>query len=305
MIERGISDQQKRAALRAGLVSGKLQRFPGAFSPLIAMMIEQYQFEGFYVSGAVLSASQGLPDIGLTSVTEVVTAAGQMARATNLPAMADLDTGFGEPVNTARGIRLAEDAGLAAVHLEDQTLPKRCGHLDHKELVDRTAMVRKIKAAVDARRDATFTIIARTDARSVEGLPAAIARAQAYVDAGADAVFPEALETEAEFAAFRSALPVPLVANMTEFGKSPLLTTEQLENLGYNVVIFPVTLLRLALQQVQNGLPTLAGQGTQQSLVGSMLTRARLYEILGYARYAHWDQKIVNFQVKDGDFEDR
>jgi len=191
------------------------------------------------------------------------------------------------------------------VHLEDQTLPKRCGHLDHKELVDRTAMVRKIKAAVDARRDATFTIIARTDARSVEGLPAAIARAQAYVDAGADAVFPEALETEAEFAAFRSALPVPLVANMTEFGKSPLLTTEQLENLGYNVVIFPVTLLRLALQQVQNGLQTLAGQGTQQSLVGSMLTRARLYEILGYARYAHWDQKIVNFQVKDGDFEDR
>jgi len=296
MQETTNTSAERRQAFRAALNSGKLLRFPGAFSPLVAMLIEEIGFEGVYVSGAVVSASLGLPDIGLTTASEVTATARDIAGATQLPTLVDIDTGFGEPTNVARTVRQIEDAGLCGCHLEDQTMPKRCGHLDHKQLVDAEAMSRKIRAAVDARRDKNFLIIARTDARGVEGLDAAIDRAKCYVDAGAEMIFPEALADEKEFEAFRSAIDVPLLANMTEFGKSPLLSTEQLERLGFNLVIYPVTALRLAMQAVEEGLRVVAGQGTQASIVGQMQTRQRLYELLRYESHAQFDADIRNLQ---------
>jgi methylisocitrate lyase len=193
-----------------------------------------------------------------------------------------------------------EDAGLAGLHLEDQVNPKRCGHLDGKAVVAREEMVRRVRAAVDARRDPDFLLMARTDARAVEGLPAAIDRAKAYVDAGADAIFPEALADEAEFEAFRKAVGVPLLANMTEFGKSRLLDARTLHNLGYDIALYPVTLLRLAMGAVEDGLRTLATEGTQESLLPRMQTRSRLYELLGYADYTAFDSAVFDFTLPPG-----
>jgi len=288
---------EKRAAFRDSLASGKLLRFPGAFSPLVAMLVEQLGFEGVYVSGAVVSTDLGLPDIGLTTLSEVAARAEATARVTNLPTIVDIDTGFGEPANVSRAVRTMEAAGLCGCHLEDQQFPKRCGHLDNKTLVPAEEMVRKIKAAVDAKSDQNFLVIARTDARGVEGLDKAIERAQRYVDAGAEMIFPEALADEQEFAAFREAISVPLLANMTEFGKSPLLTTDQLTGLGYNLVIYPVTSLRLAMGAVERGLETLRDSGTQESEVPAMQTRQRLYELLDYEKYAEIDQELFNFRI--------
>jgi methylisocitrate lyase len=233
---------QKRADFRSALRSGKLLQFPGAFSPLVSMAIENIGFDGVYISGAVLSADLGLPDIGLTTLPEVASRGRAIARVTRLPSIIDVDTGFGEPMNVARTIQEIEELGLAGCHLEDQIFPKRCGHLDGKGVVETSAMLRKIRAAVEGRRDPNFVLIARTDARGVEGFEQAVTRAKAYVDAGADMIFPEALADEREFEQFRKAVPAPLLANMTEFGKSKLLTKSQLENLGFNVVIYPVTL---------------------------------------------------------------
>ncbi|HEY1824442.1 MAG TPA: methylisocitrate lyase [Acidimicrobiales bacterium] len=292
-----VTAEEKRRAFRAGLASSTLQRFPGAFSPLVARTIADRGFEGVYVSGAVLSADLGLPDIGLTTLSEVAGRAGVIAQATGLPTLVDADTGFGEPANVARSIHVLEEAGLAGCHLEDQVNPKRCGHLDEKQIVGRDEMVRRVRAAVSARRDENFVICARTDARNSEGLESAIERARAYVDAGADMVFPEAMENEAEFAAFRAALDVPLMANMTEFGKSPLLSAPTLQDLGYNMVIWPVTLLRLAMGAVEEALGTLASEGSQESLVSRMQTRKRLYELIEYESYNEFDQNLFNFTV--------
>src|SRR3984885_2165789 len=234
------SAAEKRAAFAKALKSGKLLRFPGAMSPLTAMMIEQKGFDGVYISGAVLAADLGLPDIGLTTLPEVAGRGHQIARVTELPSIIDVDTGFGEPMNMARTIQVMDEMGLAGCHLEDQENPKRCGHLDNKNIVPVAEMVKKVKAAAKAKRDKNFIVIARTDARASEGLEKAIDRAKAYVDAGADMIFPEAMQDEKEFAAMRKALKVPLLANMTEFGKSKLLTVKQLEKLGYNIVIYPV-----------------------------------------------------------------
>jgi len=297
MLRATESPDKRRRSLRTQLESGHLLRFPGAFSPLVAMLIEELGFEGVYVSGAVVSADLGLPDIGLTTLTEVAARAGAVAAVTNLPAIVDVDTGFGEPANVARTIRIMEQQGLSGCHLEDQRFPKRCGHLDQKQLIPTEEMVRKIKAAVDARLDKNFLIIARTDARGVDGLQAAIERAKCYVDAGAEMIFPEALTEESEFEEFRKALQVPLLANMTEFGKSPLLTTDQLENLGYNLVIYPVTSLRLAMQGVEEGLRKLQKEGTQQAILDKMQTRQRLYELLSYQEYARLDQELFNFTL--------
>ncbi|MYS82537.1 methylisocitrate lyase [Embleya scabrispora] len=291
----------KRRALRDGLASGRLQRIPGAFNPLTARLIQDTGFEGVYVSGAVVSADLALPDIGLTTLTEVAQRAAQIARVTDLPTLVDADTGFGEPMNAARSIQVLEDAGVAGCHLEDQVNPKRCGHLDGKAVVDPDAMIRRIKAAVEARRDPDFVICARTDARDLEGLDGAIERAKAYVDAGADMVFPEALCDESEFAAFRADVDAPLLANMTEFGKSLLLDAKTLESLGYNAVIHPVTTLRLAMGAVEDGLRMLAREGTQAGSVGSMQTRSRLYELLGYADYAAFDRDIFDFTLPPTD----
>lgn len=288
---------EKRALFRQSLATGNLLRFPGAFAPLVAMQIEELGFEGVYVSGAALSAELGLPDIGLTTLTEVSGRAEAISRVTSLPAIVDIDTGFGEVANVARTVQTIEAAGLCGCHIEDQQFPKRCGHLDNKQLVATEEMTRKIKAAVDAKTDDNFLIIARTDARGVDGFEAAVERAKRYVEAGAEMIFPEALADESEFAAFREAIEVPLLANMTEFGKSPLLSTKQLTNLGYNLAIYPVTTLRLAMKAVEDGLRSLAEQGTQQSVVEQMQTRKRLYELLRYAEYAEYDQDLFNFKL--------
>ena len=293
----------KRARLRAMLEAGQLVRMPGAFNPLSARLIEDRGFEGVYVSGAVLSADLGLPDIGLTTLTEVAQRAGQIARTTDLPALVDADTGFGSPINAARTVQIMEDAGLAGMHIEDQVNPKRCGHLDGKAVVDEGTARQRIRAAVEARRDPDFLIMARTDVRSVDGLDRAIDRIKALGDAGADAVFPEALVGLDEYEAVRAATDVPILANMTEFGKTELFTTSQLSDVGVNIVIFPVSLLRLAMGAAERGLDTLLDAGTLGSHVPEMQTRARLYELLDYQAYEAFDDGIFRFSL--GADEDR
>jgi methylisocitrate lyase len=295
------SAADKRAAFRAGLNSGQLQRFPGVFSPLVAKLVAEIGFEGVYVSGAVLSADLGLPDIGLTTLTEVTARGAQIAAVTDLPTLIDADTGFGEPMSAARTITLLEDAGLAGCHLEDQVNPKRCGHLDGKAVVPAADMVKRLRAAVAARRDPNFVICARTDAAGIEGIDAAIERARAYADAGADLIFTEALTGPADFEKFRAAVDIPLLANMTEFGKSELLTTSQLADIGYNVVIYPVTTLRLAMLAVEDGLREIDAKGTQSGLLDRMQHRKRLYELLRYGDYNEFDDEIFNFTVKGPD----
>lgn len=288
---------EKRQQLRDALRRDELLRAPGAFSPLVAMLVEQIGFEAVYVSGGALSANMGLPDVGLTTLPEVAAQAGAVARATPLPSIADADTGFGEAVNVARTIEQFEHAGLAGCHLEDQSMPKRCGHLDKKQLVPAEEMARKIKAAADAKSDPNFLVIARTDARGVEGLDAAIDRAKLYVDTGAEMIFPEALADESEFAAFRQAIDTPLMANMTEFGKSPLLDAATLQRLGFNLVIYPVTTLRLAMKAIEGGLRQIAATGTQQGVVTEMQTRQELYDLLRYEEYANFDADLFNFKL--------
>ena len=290
---------EKRADFNKALHSGKLLRFPGAFSPYIAMMIQEIGFDGVYISGGALAADLGMPDIGLTTLTEVSTRSYQIARVTDLPTLVDIDTGFGEPMSAARTVREFEELGLAGCHIEDQINPKRCGHLDGKGLVSSADMVKKIRAAANAKRDKNFVLMARTDAAASEGLEAAIERAKAYVDAGADAIFPEAMRDEKDFAAFRKAIKVPLLANMTEFGKSRLLTAKELENLGMNIVIYPVTPFRLAMGAVEAGYKELFDKGTQEGVVGQMQTRKRLYEILKYEDYSAFDQEVFNFSQKN------
>ncbi|MDP9027226.1 MAG: methylisocitrate lyase [Actinomycetota bacterium] len=299
MLETVIPAHEKRANFRTALASGKLLRMPGAFNPLSAQLIQDRGFEGVYVSGAVLAADLGLPDIGLTTLTEVSQRAGQIARVTDLPALVDADTGFGEPMNVARTVQIIEDAGLAGMHIEDQVNPKRCGHLDGKEVVDENTALKRIRAAVSGRRDPNFLIMARTDIRGVEGMQAALERAKKLVDAGADAIFPEAMASLEEFAAIRAAVDVPILANMTEFGKSELFTTQQLADVGVNIVIFPVSLLRLAMGAAERGLDTIIAEGSLTSKVGEMQTRARLYELVDYAGYSNFDDGIFTFDLSN------
>jgi methylisocitrate lyase len=299
VLETVIPAHEKRANFRAALASGKLLRMPGAFNPLSAQLIQDKGFEGVYVSGAVLAADLGLPDTGLTTLTEVAQRAGQIARVTDLPALVDADTGFGEPMNVARTVQLIEDAGLAGLHIEDQVNPKRCGHLDGKEVVDESTALKRIRAAVAGRRDPNFLIMARTDIRGVEGMSAAIDRAKKLVEAGADAIFPEAMASLEEFAAIRAAVDVPILANMTEFGKSELFTTQQLADVGVNVVIFPVSLLRLAMGAAERGLDTIIAEGSLTSKVGEMQSRARLYELIDYEGYSRFDDGIFTFDLSN------
>jgi methylisocitrate lyase len=297
MLQAAKSAAAKRKAFRAALKSGKLLRFPGAFSPLVAMAIQRHGFDGVYVSGAALSADLGLPDIGLTMLPEVAARGGAIARATDLPSLIDADTGFGEALNVARTIQTLEDAGLCGCHIEDQVNPKRCGHIDNKSLVTTQAMAEKVGAAVRARRDNNFVIMARTDAHASEGMKGAINRAKSYVDAGADMIFPEALADEREFEQFRKAIKVPLLANMTEFGKSRLFTAKQLAGLGFNIVIYPVTTLRLAMKAVERGLAEIKAKGTQAGLLDEMQTRAELYELLRYEDSVKFDKNVFNFKL--------
>lgn len=299
MLQSTVPAHEKRAAFRRALASGRLLRMPGAFNPLSAQLIEQKGFEGVYISGAVLSADLGLPDIGLTTLTEVSQRAGQIARVTDLPALVDADTGFGEPMNVARTVQLIEDAGLAGLHIEDQVNPKRCGHLDGKDVVDVATAAKRIRAAVEGRRDENLLIMARTDIRGVEGLEAAKDRAKALVDAGADAIFPEAMASLTEFEAIRAAVDVPILANMTEFGKSELFGVQDLADVGVNIVIFPVSLLRLAMGAAERGLDAIIAEGGLTSQVPQMQTRARLYELIDYAGYSAFDDGIFTFDLAD------
>ncbi|MBW3541625.1 MAG: methylisocitrate lyase [Planctomycetes bacterium] len=279
------------AAFRAALAQGPVA-IPGVFSALVARMAERAGFQAVYQSGAALSAGlAALPDVGLVTQTEFAEHGCYLAAAVGIPVISDADTGFGEPLAVERTVRLFEAAGLAGLHLEDQELPKRCGHLSGKRLVSSDEMAAKLRAAVAARRDPDFVIIARTDARAVEGLDAAIERALAYIDAGADAIFPEAIESKDEFARFAAQVPVPLIANMTEFGRSPLLSVAELGELGYAGVLFPVTLLRSAMKAVEHTLGVLGREGTQQSLLGEMQTRAQLYELLDYDAFDQRDRE--------------
>ena len=288
---------EKRAAFREELATGRLLQFPGAHAPIVSLVIEEQGFDGIYISGAALSAELGLPDIGLTTQTEVVQRGRQIARVTNLPALIDIDTGFGEPMSAARTVQELEELGIAGCHLEDQENPKRCGHLDNKTIVPVREMAMKVRAAADARKDSNFLLMARTDARASEGLDAAIDRAKAYVDAGADAIFPEALQDLSEYEKVRAALDVPLLANLTEFGKTPLLTTDELTELGYNIAIYPVTSLRLSMKAVEDGFAAIRQQGTQKNIIDRMQTRKRLYEVIRYEDYNRFDQDIFNFKV--------
>ena len=298
MLYSSSSAEQKRARFREDLASGRLLRMPGAFNPLSARLIERKGFDGVYISGAVLSADLGLPDIGLTTLTEVAARGAQIARTTELPTLIDADTGFGEPMNAARTVQEMENAGISGLHIEDQVNPKRCGHLDGKEVVGLEIAVRRIRAAVEGRRDPNFLIMARTDVRAVEGLEAAKDRAKTLVDAGADAIFPEAMRTLEEFEAIRAAVDVPVLANMTEFGKSELFTTSQLQSVGINMVIWPVSLLRIAMGAAERALDTLIEDGALTKQLGNMQHRAELYELISYEDYAGFDSNIYTFNVE-------
>lgn len=283
----GSPGRRLREALSVGPIA-----LPGVWSALVARLAERLGFQAVYLSGAVLSATLALPDIGLVTLTEFTDFARTLTRATSLPLLCDADTGFGEAVNVERTVHLFEEAGAAGIHLEDQQLPKRCGHLSGKQLVTAEEMTAKIRAAVAARRDRDFVIIARTDARGVSGMEDALRRARLYVEAGADALFPEAMESQADFQTFASAFAdrVPLLANMTEFGKSPLLDFATLTGMGYRMVLYPVTTLRSALKSARDTLLAIRNQGHQRDRLGEMMTRAELYELLDYTGYEERDR---------------
>jgi methylisocitrate lyase len=258
-------------------------QIPGAFNALTAKAIQKAGFKAVYVSGAGLSnAVFALPDVGLVTMTEAVTHARHICAAVDLPVVVDGDTGFGEAVNVARTVAQMEAAGVSAIHFEDQVLPKKCGHLEGKELIAAEAMVEKLRAACAARTDPDFAIIARTDARGVTSFDDAVDRARAYLDAGADAIFPEALRSIDEMADFAGRVKAPLIANMTEFGKTPLLTLKELTRLGYRMVIYPQTALRVAFGAVTQMLADLKAVGDQKAWVDRMQTRAALYDLLDY-----------------------
>lgn len=300
MLYTTVTPAQKRERFRELLAAPEIAQFPGAFTPLSTKLIQEQGFEGVYISGGVLANELGLPDIGLTTLTEVATRGGQIARTTDLPTLIDADTGFGEAMNVARTIQELENAGLSGCHLEDQVNPKRCGHLDGKAVVDQDTAVQRLQAAAKARRDPDFVLMARTDIRAVDTLEATIERAQALVEAGADAIFPEAMKDLSEFEAVASALDVPVLANMTEFGKSELFTVQQLQDAGVSMVIYPVSAQRAAMGAVERLLDTIRQDGTQQAAVPQMQTRARLYETVDYDGYNQFDSQVFAFDVPGG-----
>ena len=286
---------EKRSDFLKQLQSKKLLRFPGAYNPLCAKLIAEIGFDGIYISGGVMSNDLGLPDIGLTTLDQVSYRGNQITRVTDLPTIIDADTGFGDCKKT---IISFEDKGLAGCHIEDQIAEKRCGHLENKEIITKEEMVKKIKESVNARKDKNFLIIVRTDANTVEGIDKTLERIKAYEDAGADMIFPEAMKDENEFEKVRKISKVFLLANMTEFGKTKLLNKTQLENLGYNLVIYPVSTQRLAMQNVESGLKSIFNDGHQNNIIGKMQTRKRLYELVEYEKYNTPDKKITDFSTE-------
>jgi len=286
---------EKRSDFIKSLKTGKLLRFPGAYNPLCAKLIAEIGFDGVYISGGVMSNDLGLPDIGLTTLNQVSYRSAQITRVTDLPTIVDADTGFKDCKNT---ITTFEAKGLAGCHIEDQIEQKRCGHLDNKELISKKDMIKKIKDSVNARKDKNFLIIARTDANTVEGLDKTIDRIKAYEDAGADIIFPEAMKDEKEFEKVRKISKRYLLANMTEFGRSKLLSKSELEKLGYNLVIYPVTTQRLAMKNVEDGLKSIFKDGDQNNILDKMQTRKRLYELVQYEKYNTPYKNITDFSTE-------
>jgi methylisocitrate lyase len=277
---------------RALLNRPGILQLPGAHNGLAAAQAAHAGFEALYLSGGAMSASMGLPDLGVITVDEVAFFIRQVVRSSGLPVLVDGDTGYGEALNVMHMVRTFEDAGAAAIHVEDQLLPKKCGHLNDKKLADARDMAAKVAAARKARRHAV--ILARTDAAASEGMDGAVARAKLYVEAGADAIFPEALTTEEMFREFAARLPgVPLLANMTEFGRTPFFTASQFEEMGYKMVIWPVSSLRMAAKAQEKLYETLRREGSAQSLLGKMQTRAELYQTIGYSDYEALDASLI------------
>ncbi len=271
---------------------GKTVAAPGVFSPAVAKLAEKAGFKALYFSGAGFSNLLALPDLGITTLTEVANATRQVTSRVGVPLIVDADTGFGEALNVARTVDELKSAGAAAMHIEDQVLPKRCGHLEGKELVDADEMVKKLISAKGA-ADRELIIIARTDARTVEGIDAALERAKTYARAGADVVFPEALESEEEFREFRRRIDTPLMANMTEFGKTPYMTVKEFQDIGYELVIFPVTAFRAMMKTVEGTFERLKSEGTQKGLLDSLMTRKEFYDLIDYYRYEEADKKAL------------
>ena len=286
--------KEKRKDFVNKIKSGKILRVPGAYNPLTAKLIEEIGYDAVYVSGGVMSNDLGYPDIGLTTLEDVGDRSKKIARVTNLPTIVDIDTGFKSCKKT---IKTFEKIGITAVHIEDQVSQKRCGHLENKELISTKEMVKKIKECVKSKKDKNFKIIARSDANAVEGMNKMIDRCKAYIDAGAEIVFPEALANEKDFEKVRKSLDCYLLANMTEFGKSKLLNYKELENIGYNIVIYPVTTQRLAMKNVEYGLRAIFKDGHQNNIIDKMQTRKRLYDLVEYEKYNALDEKIYNFST--------
>ena len=286
---------EKRLDFVNKLKKNKILRVPGAYNPLTAKLIEEIGYDAVYVSGGVMANDLGFPDIGLTTLEDVSTRSYLISRVTNLPTIVDIDTGFKSCEKT---IQTFEKFGVAAVHLEDQVAQKRCGHLDNKELISTNEMVNNIKECIKAKKDENFKIIARSDAKNVEGLDKMIDRCKTYIDAGADIIFPEALKDEKDFETVRKKLNCYLLANMTEFGKSKLFNYKELESLGYNIVIYPVTTQRLAMKNVEDGLKAIFADGHQNNIIDKMQTRKRLYELVEYEKYNSLDEKIYNFSTE-------
>ena len=275
--------KETRASQIRELIAKGTVMLPGVPNAATARQVERAGFDAVYISGAgMANATAGVPDIGLLTLTEVVQLAGYVANAVAIPAIVDADTGFGGAENVARTVRELEQAGLAGCHIEDQEFPKRCGHLAGKDLVDVDEMVGKIRAALEARRDPDFLIVARADGRSVEDFDSTVKRARSYVGAGADAIFPEALQSADEFRDFAKEIKVPLLANMTEFGKSPLLSIQELSDFGYRMVIFPMSAFRVSMKASEEFLRDLKERGTQSDWIKKMQTRKELYELLDY-----------------------
>jgi methylisocitrate lyase len=287
-----MNDDMTAGQMLRNAAAQETLQVPGAPFALAARLVERMGFPAVYLSGGAFSAGVlALPDVGLFTLSELVDQTQKIARSIEVPLIVDADTGFGEPINVARTVAELEAAGAAAIQLEDQLLPKRCGHLSGKSLVDTETMCAKLRAAASAKADDSTIILARTDARGVEGLEEAIVRAKRYVEAGADWIFPEALDSEMEFQRFSKEVDVPLVANMTEFGKSPLLTLDQLSHLGYAAVLYPVTMLRIAMRAMQAALAVIEMEGSQESLLDLMQTREELYDLLDYEDFEQRDRE--------------
>ena len=299
LVSSHLSDRPAGERFRALVERGGIARLPGAHNGMAALQAKAAGFKGLYLSGAAMTASMGIPDLGIITVDEVAFFIRQIARAAGLPLLVDGDTGYGEALNVMHMVRTFEDAGAGAVHLEDQLLPKKCGHLNDKKLADARDMAAKVAAAARARRH--LYIVARTDAAASEGIDGAVARAKLYMEAGADAIFPEALTTAEMFREFAARMPgVPLLANMTEFGRTPFFTASEFEEMGYRMVIWPVSSLRVANKAQEKLYAALARDGSTKAMLGEMQTRAELYETIGLAEYEALDASIVATVLPDG-----